>query len=311
VISTTSAIMKLVENEKLNLDDPVVKYLPDFKGNQIKYFDQKSKITIRNLMTHTAGLAPFKQFYLMESSKEGRLDSLYNSEPETKIGEKVVYSDIGLIMLGKLVENVSGVSLDKYVDSLIFQPMGMISTFYNPPKEKFHRIVPTEISDQYRIGLIHGEVHDENAHSIGGVAGHAGLFSTARDLARFSQMMLNKGIYGWTRIFKTETVNLFTQRANIVEGSSRCLGWDSPDGEASGGVYLSDKSFGHTGYTGTSLWIDPENQITVILLTNAVHPNRSWKKPKYFDWRQRIHSAVYETLGFKEQNQNFQWRKNW
>ena len=311
VISTTSAIMKLVENEKLNLDDPVVKYLPDFKGKQIKYFDQKSKITIRNLMTHTAGLAPFKQFYLMESSKEGRLDSLYNSEPETKIGEKVVYSDIGLIMLGKLVENVSGVSLDKYVDSLIFQPMGMISTFYNPPKEKLHRIVPTEISDQYRIGLIHGEVHDENAHSIGGVAGHAGLFSTARDLARFSQMMLNKGIYGWTRIFKTETVDLFTQRANVVDGSSRCLGWDSPDGEASGGVYLSDSSFGHNGFTGTSLWIDPENQIIVILLTNAVHPNRSWKKPKYFDWRQRIHSAVYETLGFKEQNQNFQWRKNW
>ena len=311
VISTTSAIMKLVENEKLNLDDPVVKYLPDFKGKQIKYFDQKSKITIRNLMTHTAGLAPFKQFYLMESSKEGRLDSLYNSEPETKIGEKVIYSDIGLIMLGKLVEKVGSVTLDKFVDSLIFTPLGMNSTYFNPPQEKLHRIVPTEISDQYRFGLIHGEVHDENAHSIGGVAGHAGLFSTAQDLARFSQMMLNRGIYGWARIFKKETVNLFTQRANIVEGSSRCLGWDSPDGEASGGVYLSDKSFGHTGYTGTSLWIDPENQITVILLTNAVHPNRSWKKPKYFDWRQRIHSAVYETLGFKEQNQNFQWRKNW
>ena len=194
--------MKLVENEKLNLDDPVVKYLPEFKGKQVKYFDQKSKITIRNLMTHTAGLAPFKQFYLMDSSIEGRLDSLYNSEPETRIGEKVVYSDIGLIMLGKLVENICGVSLDKYVDSLIFQPMGMISTFYNPPKEKLHRIVPTEISDQYRIGLIHGEVHDENAHSIGGVAGHAGLFSTARDLARFSQMMLNKGIYGWTEFSK-------------------------------------------------------------------------------------------------------------
>ena len=311
VIVTTSAIMKLYEEGKIQLDDPLVKYLPEFKGKQVKYFDQKSKITIRNLITHTAGLPPFKQFYLMDSSIEGRLDSLYNSGPETKIGEKGVYSDIGLIMLGKLVENVSGVSLDKYVDSLIFQPMGMNSTLYNPPKEKLHRIVPTEISDQYRIGLIHGEVHDENAHSIGGVAGHAGLFSTARDLARFSQMMLNGGIYGWTRIFKAETVDLFTQRANIVEGSSRCLGWDSPDGEASGGVYLSDKSFGHTGFTGTSLWIDPENQITVILLTNAVHPNRSWKKPKYFDWRQRIHSAVYETLGFKEQNPNLKIKQRW
>jgi len=311
VIATTSAIMKLYEEGKIQLDDPVVKYLPEFKGKQRNHFDQKSKITIRNLMTHTAGLAPFKQFYLMDASIEGRLDSLYNSEPETNIGEKVIYSDIGLIMLGKLVEKVGSVTLDKFVDSLIFTPLGMNSTYFNPPQEKLHRIVPTEISDQYRFGLIHGEVHDENAHSIGGVAGHAGLFSTAQDLARFSQMMLNRGIYGWARIFKKETVNLFTQRANIVEGSSRCLGWDSPDGEASGGVYLSDKSFGHTGYTGTSLWIDPENQITVILLTNAVHPNRSWKKPKYFDWRQRIHSAVYETLGFKEQNQNFQWRKNW
>ena len=311
VIATTSAIMKLYEQGKIQLDDPVVKYLPEFKGKQVKYFDQKSKITIRNLMTHTAGLAPFKQFYLMDSSIEGRLDSLYNSEPETGIGEKMVYSDIGLITLGKLVEKVEGVTLDKIVDSLVFTPLGMNSTYYNPPKEKLHRIVPTEISDQYRIGLIRGEVHDENAHSIGGVAGHAGLFSTAQDLARFSQMMLNRGIYGWTRIFKTETVDLFTQRANIVDGSSRCLGWDSPEGEASGGVYLSDKSFGHTGYTGTSLWIDPENQITVILLPNAVHPHRSWKKPKYFDWRQRIHSAVYETLGFKKQNPNLKTKQRW
>jgi len=143
------------------------------------------------------------------------------------------------------------------------------------------------------------------------VAGHAGLFSTASDLAIFSQMMLNEGIYGWKRIFKTETVNLFTQRANVVEGSSRGLGWDTPDGKASGGVYLSDKSFGHTGYTGTSLWIDPENDIFVILLTNAVHPNRSYKDPKYFNWRQRIHSSVYESVGIREETPNLEWRKKW
>lgn len=311
VISTTSAIMKLYEDGKIDMDDPVVKYLPEFKGKQAIHFDQKSKITIRNLITHTGGLAPFKQFYLMDSDPDGRLDSLFNSEPNTGIGEKMVYSDIGLITLGKLVEKVSSVTLDQFVDSLVFKPLGMTSTFYNPSREKLHRIVPTEISEGYRTGLIHGEVHDENAHSIGGVAGHAGLFSTTGDLARFSQMMLNKGIYGWTRIFKAETIDLFTQRANVIEGSSRCLGWDSPDGEASGGVYLSDKSFGHNGYTGTSLWIDPENQIIVILLTNAVHPNRSWKKPKYYDWRQRIHSAVYETLGFKEQNPNLKMKSRW
>ena len=311
VITTTSAIMKLYEDGKIELDDPVVKYLPEFKGKQVNHFDQKSKITIRNLMTHTGGLPPFKTYYLLENDSEVRLDSLFNSEPEIGIGEKMIYSDIGLITLGILIEKVSGVTLDKFVDSLVFKPLGMTSTFYNPPKEKHHRIVPTEISENYRIGLIHGEVHDENAHSFGGVAGHAGLFSTVRDLARFSQLMLNKGLYGWTRIFKTETVDLFTQKANIVDGSSRCLGWDSPDGFASGGVYLSDKSFGHNGFTGTSLWIDPENQVIVILLTNAVHPNRSWKELKYFDWRQRIHSAVYETLGFNHQNPNLKMKPRW
>tara|TARA_A100001037_G_scaffold303973_1_gene339390 strand:- start:1069 stop:3993 length:2925 start_codon:yes stop_codon:yes gene_type:complete len=311
VISTTSAIMKLVEEEKINLNDPVVKYLPEFKGKQSKYFKQKSKITIRNLLTHTSGLAPFKQFYLMESNVRVRLDSLYNIEPETGLEEKMIYSDIGIILLGKLVEKVSSVRLDLFVDSLIFDPMGMTSTFYNPKSDKKHRIVPTEVSELYREGLIHSEVHDENAHSLGGVAGHAGLFSTVRDLSRFSQMMLNKGLYGWTRIFRSETVELFTQRANIIKGNSRCLGWDSPEGEASGGVYLSDSSFGHTGFTGTSLWIDPENNIIVILLTNAVHPNRSAKNPKYYEWRQRIHSGVYETLGFNEKNPNLKLKSRW
>ena len=126
-----------------------------------------------------------------------------------------------------------------------------------------------------------------------------------------NQMMLNGGIYGWKRIFKVETIQLFTSKANVVEGSSRCLGWDSPDGKASGGVYLSDSSFGHTGYTGTSMWIDPENNMFVILLTNAVHPNRSWKDPKYFDWRQRIHSAVYESVEISEKNPNIELRKRW
>jgi CubicO group peptidase (beta-lactamase class C family) len=143
------------------------------------------------------------------------------------------------------------------------------------------------------------------------VAGHAGLFSTTNDLATFSQMMLNGGIYRWKRIFTPETVRLFTSRSNVIEGSSRCYGWDSPSGKASGGVYISDDSFGHTGFTGTSLWIDKENEVIVILLTNAVHPTRDSKSPTYFDWRQRIHSAAYESLNLKEKNENLDWRKNW
>ena len=125
------------------------------------------------------------------------------------------------------------------------------------------------------------------------------------------QMMLNKGLYGWKRIFSQNTVELFTTRVNIIPESSRCLGWDSPSGESSGGIYLSDASFGHTGFTGTSLWIDPENEIFVILLTNAVHPNRDNKDPKYYDWGQRIHSAVYESLSLDEKNPSLVVKPRW
>jgi CubicO group peptidase (beta-lactamase class C family) len=245
----------------------------------------------------------------MKKSRDLILGSIYDTEPVRMIGDTMIYSDVGAIMLGELVEKVSGLSLNKFTDSLVFEPLGMSTTFFNPPKEKIHRIVPTEIDPNGN--LIHGYVHDENAHSLGGVAGHAGLFSTAKDLAIFSQMMLNKGLYGWKRIFRQNTVELFTARANIIAESSRCLGWDSPSGESSGGVYLSDASFGHGGYTGTTLWIDPENEIIVILLTNAVHPNRKNKEPKYFDWRHRIHSAVYESLSLNEKNPSLKLRTRW
>ena len=309
VVATTSAVMKMVEEKQLSLDDKVVDHLPAFKGKQSKHVEQKSNTTIRHLLTHTAGLPTFKKYYLMNASPKARLDSVMNTEPTHDLGEKTIYSDVGLITLGKVIEAVSGVPLDSLVDSLIFDPLGMGSTYFKPPKERIHRIVPTEYSDLYGE-LIRGYVHDENAHSLGGVAGHAGLFSTASDLAIFSQMMLNGGIYGWKRIFKINTVENFTQRSNVIEGSSRALGWDTPNGKTSGGVYLSDHSFGHTGYTGTSLWIDPENQMFVILLTNAVHPNRSYKDPNYFDWQQRIHSAVYEAVGLSEMNPNLEWRKS-
>jgi len=309
VVATTSAIMRLVDQNKINIDKPVVTYLPDFKGKKKKYKKQKSTITVKDLLSHSSGLPAFKQYHQMKKSKDLILGSIYDTEPVRMIGDTMIYSDVGAIMLGELVEKVSGLSLNKFTDSLVFEPLGMSTTFFNPPKEKIHRIVPTEIDPNGN--LIHGYVHDENAHSLGGVAGHAGLFSTAKDLAIFSQMMLNKGLYGWKRIFRQNTVELFTARANIIAESSRCLGWDSPSGESSGGVYLSDASFGHGGYTGTTLWIDPENEIIVILLTNAVHPNRKNKEPKYFDWRHRIHSAVYESLSLNEKNPSLKLRTRW
>ena len=305
VVATTSALMKLVDVNKLSLDDKVVTYLPEFIGKQKKHFDQKSMITIRHLITHTSGLPPFKKYFLMDGDIQTKLDSIMNTEPQIPLNQKTIYSDIGLIVLGKVIESVSQSSLDEFVDSVIFKPLGMKNTFYNPPSEKIKRIIPTEYSSLYGETII-GYVHDENAKSIGGIAGHAGLFSTASDLSIFSQMMLNGGIYGWKRIFNTQSVTDFT-----IEGSSRALGWDTPSGQASGGVYLSKSSFGHTGFTGTSLWIDPENQIFVILLTNAVHPNRNFKNPNYFDWRQKIHSSVYEALGFVEKRNDLEWRKRW
>ena len=309
VVGTTSAIMKMYDDKLIDLDDKVVSYLPQFRGKQKKYFNHKSNISIKHLLTHSSGLPPFRKYYLMDGDIESVLDSLYNTEPIYGLEEKTVYSDVGIITLGKIVEEVSLKGLDVYVEENITGPLGMHTTFFNPPQEKIKRIVPTEI-DQNN-SLVKGYVHDENAHKLGGVAGHAGLFSTTNDLATFSQMMLNGGIYRWKRIFKPKTVNLFTSRSNIIEGSSRCYGWDSPSGKASGGVYISDESFGHTGFTGTSLWIDKENEVIVILLANAVHPTRESKSPMYFDWRQKIHSKVYESVNLNVKNENLDWRKTW
>jgi len=309
VISTNSAIMKLMDDGKINLNDAVGKYLPEFVKPDFEDIEWRKMVTIKHLLTHTSGLPPFKLYYKIEGDSISRIDSVYKTKLEGKPGEKVVYSDIGFILLGKIVERVSKMLLDEYINQKIFSPLGMDETQFNPSKKRLNRILPTEYSES-ESNFIHGHVHDENAYSFGGVAGHAGLFSTAADLSIFSQMMLNGGEYNEEKIFNAETIDLFTQPYNLNK-NIRCLGWDSPSGTSSGGVYLSDSSYGHTGFTGTSLWIDPENEIFVILLTNAVHPHREWKNPKYYDWRQRIHSAVYESLGFTKQNHKLKWRKDW
>jgi len=309
VISTTSAIMKLFDDGKIKLDDQVSKYLPEIIGNDSSNIDHRKAITIRHLLTHTAGFPPFIPIHKMNGTVNDRLNAIYNVKLLSQPGQKYIYSDIGFIMLGKIMEQITNKSIAEYVDEEIFQPLGMQNTFFLPPSKKLNRIPPTEFLEQNN-NFVHGKVHDENARSLGGIAGHAGLFATAYDLAIFSQMMLNGGQYKTKNIFKNETVKLFTTIIN-PEMSSRCLGWDSPNDASSGGVYLSDDSFGHTGFTGTSLWIDRDNKIAVILLTNAVHPQREWKNPKYYNWRQRIHSAVYETLGFSDKNPKLKWRKNW
>ncbi|MEA2077991.1 MAG: serine hydrolase [Candidatus Marinimicrobia bacterium] len=306
VVGTTSAVMKLVENGQLSLEDLAITYVPELQGPNEIQTALKKTITIWHLMTHTAGFEPFRLFYEMDCSVEARWDSVFQSELKTKPGDHTVYSDIGLMIMGKIVENIAGMPQDEYLDKVIFAPLKMNDTSYKPDLALLEWIVPTEIKNEE---LVHGYVHDENTYSLGGVAGHAGLFSTASGLSRFCRMMIHDGELDGVRIFKPETIKQFTSR--IDKNSSRCLGWNSPEGESSGGIYISPHSFGHTGYTGTSLWIDVENNVYVLLLTNAVHPDRSYKYPNYFEWRQLLHSAAYEELGLTKRNPEVQLKERW
>ncbi|MFC1528186.1 glycoside hydrolase family 3 N-terminal domain-containing protein, partial [Candidatus Neomarinimicrobiota bacterium] len=210
VISTTSAIMKLYDEGKINLDDTVEKYIPEFVDEELEASRIRKQVTIKHLLTHTSGLPPFKLFYEIEGDCATRIDSVYKTKLDSNPGEKMVYSDIGFILLGKIIEKVSDKSLDRFVEDEIFIPLGMLDTYYNPSKKKLNRIVPTEYN-QTEGEFIHGYVHDENVYSIGGVAGQAGLFSTADDLAIFCQMLLNGGKYESEKIFSSEIVDLFTK----------------------------------------------------------------------------------------------------
>ena len=267
VVSTTSAAMLLYERGQLELDTPVYKIIPEFgqKG--------KKQITFRHLLTHSSGLPGWAPLWKKGDTAEDMVDAICEMELEYETGEDYVYSCMGFIILGKVVEKITGMPLSEFVKQEVFEPLGMEYTFYNPPQEYCPQIPPTEY-DSARGGFVHCQVHDENAYYLGGVSGNAGLFSNVHDLAIFCQMLLNKGIYQGTRIFQQETVDLFTKRQNIPEGTSRCLGWDTPSGNSSSGRYFSTKTYGHLGFTGTSIWIDPVKNMFGILLTNRVHPTR-------------------------------------
>ncbi|MXZ34109.1 MAG: serine hydrolase, partial [Acidobacteria bacterium] len=192
---------------------------------------------------------------------------------EYQPGSRSLYSDLGFILLGAVVERVCGKSLDKLAREQILHPLGMRRTCFHPPSDWMPRIAPTEM-DPWRKRLLRGEVHDENACAMGGVAAHAGLFGTAADLAVFCQALLNGGIYNHRRIVKRSTLETFTQRQAQPSESSRALGWDTPSPNSSAGSRLSPQSYGHTGFTGTSLWIDPRRRLFIVFLTNRVHPSR-------------------------------------
>lgn len=289
VISTTSAIMRLVDEGKLSLNDPITKYIPQFGQNG------KEKITIYNLMVHNSGLPAWRRFYDFCSTPQCVLDSVFASPLAYKTGDSTIYSDLGLITIGKVIEKVTGATLDKYVDSVFFKPLGMNNTTFNPPQKLWNHIAPTEVDTFWKkTGVaVRGRVHDENAATLGGVSGHAGLFSTASDLSIMMQMLLNGGTYNGKRYIKEETVKKFIQRQS--EQSSRGIGWDTKTSQRSfSGTLTSMKTFLHTGFTGTSVVADPEKNLIIILLTNRVYPTRD--NTKIFGARPKVHDAVIRAL---------------
>jgi CubicO group peptidase (beta-lactamase class C family) len=205
-----------------------------------------------------------------------------------------VYSDLGIILMAEIVQRLTGEPLDKLARENIFDPLGMKNTMYRPPQALWPEIAPTEVDNQLRHRLVQGEVHDENAFAIGGVSGHAGVFSTSPDLAAFCQMLLNGGVYAHERVVRRATIAEFTVPQALAK-NERTLGWVVPTEGSSSGHYFSAHSYGHTGFTGTTIWIDPDRQLFVVLLTNRVNPTR--ENQKIMEVRPAVHDAVMKGLG--------------
>jgi beta-N-acetylhexosaminidase len=298
VVVTTTLVAKLAEGDfavPLDLDAKIERYLPEWaSGPQPEW---RHRVTVRHLLTHTSGLPPFKEYWRTSKSKQDTLAKIFAEPLEYEPGTKEVYSDLGIILMAEIIERLTGRTLDDLAKTFIFSPLGMRDSMYKPPKKLWPTIAPTEIDNNFRHRLIQGEVHDENAFAIGGVSGHAGVFSTAPDLAAFCQMLLNGGVYAHQRILRRATVTQFTTPQQL-SGGARTLGWAVPTPGGLSGHYFSPHSFGHTGFTGTSIWIDPEpdRQLFVVFLTNRVHPTRENQKIQQV--RKDLHDAVMQALGF-------------
>src|SRR5256714_1533199 len=283
VVATTTSIMMLVEQGRVRLADPVVQFIPEMKG------EGRDAITIEQLMTHVSGFAP--DFDLRErwTGYDEAIKHLYREPLRTPPGTRFVYSDINYIALGEVVHRVSGLMLDEFARRNIFLPLGMRDTSFNPSASLRPRIAPTEkrrgqmnyLGDSgANAGAegeqwLRGQVHDPTSFRMNGVAGHAGLFSTANDLAIFCQMLLNGGVYNGTRILSPLTIATMTRPHAVSEsGAARGLGWDMASSFSTNrGDLFPLGSFGHTGFTGTSIWIDPASDSFVIFLSNRVHPD--------------------------------------
>ena len=303
VMATTAATMLLVGDGRIELDAPVATYLPAFAERG------KEKISVRHLLTHSSGLRPWRAYHADLAERDRRrgehvvgsadgkreiVSRVLRSAPVHEPGEASVYGDLDFIALGALVESVAGEDLDVFCARRIYQPLGMASTRFNrlPFAGERARYAATE-QCSWRERVLWGEVHDPNAWAMGGVAGHAGLFAPAPDVLRFAEEML-AAERGRSALFPTEVAREFFRRQEIAPGSDWALGWDTPtEGQSTSGTHFSKHSIGHTGFTGTSLWIDLERGMIVVLLANRIH---LVAKRSRFELRPHVHDLIWEAF---------------
>ncbi len=302
VVATATGVWQLIEGGELALDDRLVEVLPPFaEAPEGETAGWRRDVLVRHLLTHTSGLPAGRDVGRVDGDRSARLAAVATTPLTSRPGERMVYSDLGFMLLGALIETISGSSLDSFCRERIFAPLGMVDTGYRPPDPG--RTAATEWKqdagrDGHEPGFVRGVVHDENARSLGGVSGHAGLFSTASDLGVFADALLSGGVGGapgrpLRRILSAASVERMTLPLVIGEGSSRTLGWQGAgQSGAPYGDLWSARVYGHTGFTGTALWIDPERDVWVVLLTNAVHMGRAVGIPATYRLRTYVHNAV-------------------
>ena len=290
VIATTAACMILCDRGLFKLDQPLVELLPGFAESGAGQKDARRQVTLRMLLAHSSGLPAYVKLFQTAPNKDELLAQALRVPLIANPGSRAEYSDIGFILLGQAMEKLSGEPLDQFCPREIFAKLNLTHTCFNPATGLKLAIPPTEDDRAFRHRLIQGEVNDENASVMGGVAGHAGCFSTVLDVSVFAQFMLPGG----SPLVKKKTLEIFTLRQDSPAGTSRALGWDTPSQPSQSGRYFSSRSYGHLGYTGTSLWIDPDRGLSVTLLTNRTWPDRGSQSIKQI--RPAFHDAVIEAL---------------
>jgi CubicO group peptidase (beta-lactamase class C family) len=292
VVATDAVAMLLCERRRFALDAPLANFLPEFVSLAPRHQQAaREAVTIRMLLAHSSGLPAYEKLFQFAQSRDELIRAALTTRLVAPPGTRAEYSDIGFILLGEVLAGQADLPLDLFARQEIFTPLGMMHTRFKPPQEWKSEIPPTEDDRAFRKRIIQGEVNDENASVMNGVAGHAGVFAPATDVARFAECMLRGG----APLFQPATVKLFTHREETPPGTSRALGWDTPSlPESSSGTRFSQASFGHLGFTGTSLWIDPGRQLSVTLLTNRTWPNRASQAIRQV--RPLVHDAIVEAL---------------